>query len=374
MTAQDSLASSPEALGLNNDHTTPLERNELSTNEDSARRSILAAGYTPLDIVQYQGRKWHAAGGTAGNVAAILGFLGWDATLITDYGDDEAGRNACRDLQAANVSIAHIRLVSGYATPRLIHEIDGAGHRYLFRCPACGTAFPHSRPLRLDRATEITNLGLHPDVYFFDRVNAGTLHLAEHFARSGSLVVFEPSRPARSAWTQRALAAAHIIKYADDRKPGLGEARPRPGQLWVITGGVSGTRFRLGDGKWHDSPAFAYPVVDAGGAGDWTTAGMMHALPIRGRRTVAAVADALAWAQAVAAVSCGCPGARGLARGQSADAVLRAAQFVQRRDNGPYEPAPTIARSAAVPPHACRVCLQPIVSADIRSDASSGSE
>lgn len=338
----------------------------MSTNQDLPPRSILAAGYTPLDIVRYKGRQWHAAGGTAGNVAAILGFLGWDAALITDYGDDLAGRRARRDLQMANVSIAHIRLLAGHATPRLIHEIDGVGHRFRFHCPDCDTAFPRSRPLRLDRAIEMAGLGLRPDVYFFDRVNAGTLHLAEHFARTGSLVVFEPSRPARPAWTQRAIAAADVIKHADDRDPGLTKTHPRPEQLWVITGGASGTRFRVGNGKWHDSPAFTYPVVDAGGAGDWTTAGLVHTLPISGRRTVAAVASALAWAQALAAVSCGSPGARGLARNQSADAILRATQFLQHRGCGPHEPASAAARPAAVPADTCRICLQPTRSADIR--------
>jgi fructokinase len=322
-------------------------------------QSVIAAGYAPLDIVSYGGRVWHAAGGTAGNVAAILAFLGWKSALAVDYGDDVAGDRAKRDLQAANVSVRLVRNVAGVRTPRLVHEIDGAGHRYLFKCPSCRTAFPHSRPLRADRAAEIAHGEVAPEVFFFDRVNSGTVLLAEYFASEGSFVVVEPSRPARADLMERAVAAANVVKYADDRDAGLDPSYATAGQLWVVTGGADGTWFRLGLGKWHHSRAFTYPVIDAGGAGDWTTAGLINALDVGRRPTIKTVRDGLAWAQALAAISCGSPGARGLAKNQSAEAVVRAAAFLQQREATPAA-ASVPTRSRSTPPESvCRYCLMP---------------
>jgi fructokinase len=323
-----------------------------------AQRSMVAAGYVPLDIVSFQGRVWHAAGGTAGNVAALLGFLGWNASLVAELGDDDAGKQALRDLKKANVSTDYVRLNKGVRTPRLVHEISGGGHRYLFRCPDCGQSLPSSRPLRTDRALELCMEVAAPDVFFFDRLNAGTLTLAEHFAGNGSLIVFEPSRPARESFTRRAVDVADVIKYANDRDSGLDNIEPaNRRQLRVVTAGAAGASYRVGKGAWHESPAFSYPIVDAGGAGDWTTAGLIHALPEN--RTVRAVGDALRWAQALAAVSCGAPGARGLARQQSASTVLRAAQFLeQRRGQASPELVEQPWKESKVRGSVCRWCLQ----------------
>lgn len=330
-----------------------------SRSQSVTERSVLAAGYAPLDIVSYAGRVWHSAGGTAGNVAAILGFLGWSSALAVDCGDDAAGQRVLRDLQAANVSVHLARKVAGGRTPRVVHEIDGAGHRYRFKCPSCGARFPHSRPLKTDRAAEIAASEPRPAVFFFDRVNAGTVLLAEHFAAAGAVVVLEPSRPAAASLMARAIAAADIVKHADDRDAGLESAEPRQGQLRIVTSGTAGTWFRIGVGSWHHSPAFAYPVVDAGGAGDWTTAGLIHTIELGRRPTVGQLRDGLAWAQALAAVSCGSPGARGLARTQSAEAVVRAAGFLQRREVEP--PAATVPsiRRVSSPASVCGYCLMP---------------
>lgn len=322
--------------------------------------SVLAAGYAPLDIVSYRDRMWHAAGGTAGNVAAILGFLGWESSLVAELGDDAAGARVRRDLKKANVSVDMVRLVRGVSTARVVHEITSAGHRYVFRCPACGQRFPTSRPLPTDRAHEVIGMKLAPDVFLFDRVNAGTVALAEHFAETGSFVVFEPSRPARRDLMKRALSAAHVIKQSDDRDAGLDDDDVAQGQVWIVTGGARGARYRIGTGTWHRSQAFPYPVVDAGGAGDWTTAGLVHALPLAQCCTLSAVGDALRWAQALAAVSCGAPGARGLARQHSAGAVLQAARFLEQRgEHHPHTESLANWFASSVPDACCKWCLLP---------------
>lgn len=223
--------------------------------------TIITAGYVPLDIISYRKRIWHAAGGTAGNVAAVLGFMGWQSSVVADVGNDVAGHELRRDFKMSDVAVDLIRLNDRASTPRLIHEIDGDGHRYRYKCPTCNAKFPMSRPLRKDRAQEITDLDRRPDVFFFDRINAGTLLLAEHYATTGSLIVLEPSRPARPEFTKRAIDVAHVIKQSDDRDSGLNDYAPTKDQVWIITGGEIGASYRCGQGKWHKLPAFSYLLV-----------------------------------------------------------------------------------------------------------------
>lgn len=332
--------------------------------------AVLTAGYVPLDIVVFGKRMWRAAGGTAGNVAAILSFLGWRAGVIADLADDAAAREVVRDLRKANVDTRGIRLRPTGTTPRVVHEITGAGHRFLFRCPRCGTRFPHSRPLPSSRADELVSTKAAWDVFFFDRLNYGTVRLAEHFAAVGSLVVFEPARIGQPHLLDRALGAARIVKYAADRVPDPASITAKAGrQIHIVTRGEGGASYRVGTGTWHNSPAFPYPTVDTGGAGDWTTAGLIHALGAR-KLSVAAVGDALRWAQALAAVSCGAPGARGLAKQQSAEAVLRAAQFLENRRNVEPPVSPTTrAQRGKVADGLCDWCLLPIAAEGVAGAA-----
>ena len=319
----------------------------------------LVAGYVPLDIVCYRGQMWRAAGGTAGNVAAILSFLGWDSRIVADLGDDLAGHEVKRDLMSANVSVDLLRLVKDRKTPRLIHEIGSHGHRYRFSCPSCHRRFPSSRPLLRDRAEELIRMQIQPDVYLFDRLNTGTVLLAEHFANAGSLVIFEPSVRGRLELTERALDSSHIVKRADDRDPGFNSTLARKHQVWIVTNGSEGARFRVGSGTWYRSKSYASSIVDAGGAGDWMTAGLIHVLRSEGSLADAAVRRALRWAQALAAVSCRTPGARGLAHQQSAEAVIHAATSLQDHQvrEGPLRfRENSIARS--VSNSTCGTCLQ----------------
>lgn len=323
--------------------------------------SLVAAGYIPLDIIIYNNRLWHAAGGTAGNVAAILSFLGARTAIAADVGNDLAGQRVRRDLQKANVDVAQFHLNPRIRTARLIHRITSGGHRFEFRCPSCQQSFPFSRPLTTRRASEVAKTIDPPDVCFIDRLNPGTLLLAEQLHARGSSVVFEPSRAARPDLERRILRIARLIKFARDRRPDLEGSDSGRGQIWIETSGAMGARYRVGSSKWYRSPAFPYPVVDAGGAGDWTTAGLVHTLDLSVRATLPSVGDALRWAQALAAVSCGAPGARGLARQQSAEDVLRSAHFLERQQATDLRPGPPNWRTPSSPERACRWCLGPLL-------------
>lgn len=216
-------------------------------------RTVLSVGYMPLDIIERGDRAWQRAGGTAGNVAAILSFLGWQAKLAGRVGDDRAGRALLSDLGAASVDTELVHVDEGALTNRIVHRIRPQGHRYLYSCPNCGQALPRSRPLRLDQVDRVLEACPAPDVFFFDRANAATVLLAERYAHAGATVVFEPSTPANAELVQRAMRAASIVKGSDEHGPELVEAHDseRVEQLRVITAGARGARARLGVGRWR---------------------------------------------------------------------------------------------------------------------------
>ena len=53
-----------------------------------------------------------------------------------------------------------------------------------------------------------------PVVYFFDRVNAATVWLAEHYTDADVIVAFEPSLATGGELFRRACEAASLIKHS----------------------------------------------------------------------------------------------------------------------------------------------------------------
>lgn len=281
-----------------------------------SRASIVCAGYMPLDIVRTAtGTVGRHAGGTAANVAAILAFLGWDAVLAGQAGDDLAGDELVADLSSAGVDVGQITRALNAQTPRLVHEVRHDGHFYRYRCEVCGARFPRSRPLTLEGAQACFEAHPAPNVFLFDRANAATLMLAERYAEAGSVVMFEPSVPANADLLGRAAAVAHVIKHSDDRSVGglddLG-VKPRQNQLRIVTHGAEGLELRVGAARGRRLPALATLTVDTGGAGDWTTAGFLATCVSHGELERNALDEALRFGQALAAVNCAVVGARGL--------------------------------------------------------------
>lgn len=329
----------------------------------SARRSLVCAGYMPLDIIRTSaGTVARRAGGTAANVAAILAFFAWHSILAGQTGDDPAGDELIADLHAAGVGTGQIRQAAGARTARLVHDVGPNGHAFRYRCPDCNSPFPRSRPLSLEGAATCTRAHPSPDVFVFDRANAATVALAERYEQAGSVVVFEPSMPANAELLARAAAVAHVIKHSDDRSVGgLEELRltPRHGQLRIVTHGAEGLEIRSGTRRSRRLPALATLAVDTGGAGDWTTAGLLHRAVYKRNITLESAEEALRYGQALAAVNCATVGARGL-MGLSLSAVRRRAREVLHHGGLTSEP-----RLAATPPppaatSGCPSCLMPI--------------
>ncbi|MBL8742450.1 MAG: hypothetical protein JNK04_15180, partial [Myxococcales bacterium] len=104
-------------------------------------------------------------------------------------------------------------------------------------------------------------------------------------------------------------------------------------------------------------PAFPAHLVDAGGAGDWTTAGVLwRVMKSADRWNSAVVEDALRLGQALAAVSCGYAGARSVTSFLSRDEMVKAARdIMEHHALQPGEHA--LPRRARPPANGCIACL-----------------
>lgn len=321
-------------------------------------RSVLSSGYIALDLISYRQRLAHRAGGTATNVVANLAFFGWEAAVTGVVGDDQTGRAMLRDLKRAKVNTSALEARSGVETPVVLHEIFDTGHRFRFHCPSCGRRFPKYRPLTEEAASSLCETLAVPDVFFFDRANHGTACLAEFFRDSGALIVFEPSTAGREA--ERCLKAAHVVKYSSERAdavvPLLKSISP---VLQLVTKGAGGidAYFR---GKTFNVAGFPASVIDAAGAGDWTTAGLLWALPSLDPKTwkKAIVVEALRQAQALAAVSCAFPGARAVSEHLTRDQMLAVARGLIEA-HAPTAPGVSLGKEAPTNAGNCPACLVP---------------
>jgi fructokinase len=338
------------------------------TPDQQAPPSILSCGFVALDTLVEDDVLGYTAGGTAGNVAAALAFLGWQATVAAVVGADEAGTRLRRDLTRAGVSTRHITTREEASTPQVIHEIHERGHRYHFRCYECGRRLGKSLPPDASLATQILDEHPDPDVFFFDRASRFSVKLAEQYAERGTIVFFEPATKGRPELVDRAYAAATIVKCAADSSTAVKDSVNRSDtRTFILTDGANGIRYRRGASGVRSVRALPVTkVIDAAGAGDWTTTGILHAL-LGDERSIRTFSDkqirnAIGWGQAVAALNCTWRGARGIARVRDAATLSRDAAALLA---GTHKPQPARQRfSAQVSRPLCRVCLGPVAESE----------
>ena len=291
----------------------------------------VGTGLICLDLI-YEGDLRSAplawAGGSCGNVLAILSYLGWRCYPIARLVSDFAGQYILCDLQRWGVSLEFAQLQPRKSTPIFVQRIrrDGYGipsHTFSSRCPACGERLPGYQPVPLVAArTAAASIGA-ASIFYLDRLSPGALALARHYSEKGALVVYEPSGIGEPALFREALSLSHIIKYSEDR---LGELPDRHCMqqhcLEVQTSGKRGLHYRrIGRGssvpEWQSLPSFMIRAVrDTAGSGDWCTAGLIHCLGQIGQSGFLGTSDiqverSLMFGQAMAALSCCFVGARG---------------------------------------------------------------
>lgn len=324
--------------------------------------SIFGTGLIALDvIIQGQNRRPRiAAGGTCGNVLAILGGFGWEAYAIASLDSGWASRSVCTDLERWGVKLDYIGCPPLQPAPIIVETIgEGGDHKFSYACPYCDRRYNLGWPLLVPEAARdlLESIKTWPDVFFFDYASAATVLLAEAFAEHGALIVFEPSTMAPLEF-RRAVAVSDIVKYSRQRLSQLAErniksllqvesrldrlsaagmktadilaglleyaaqnspAGPHLPLLEIETIGQEGLRYRskIFDGEWtHRSALGLRKVKDTAGAGDWCTAGILLKLWNKLKTTSFATLDeiirAIDHGQALAAMACGYEGPRGM--------------------------------------------------------------
>jgi sugar/nucleoside kinase (ribokinase family) len=294
--------------------------------------SVYGTGLIALDIVMGRDRlesPRDSAGGTCGNVLAILSFLGWNAYPIARLNGDAASMRVKADLRRWGVHLDHAELTPTSPTPVIIQEIiareNGTPtHRFAWSCPICGRAWPKYLPVTAASVRGLEFPARQPTVFFTDRLSRAAVNLAKTMAALGALIVFEPSgRGEENLWSEM-LQVTHILKYSQDRMSSLDAAAYRTSsvRLEIQTRGPQGLRYRsrLRRVRTHDwvelDAVNVSRLSDTCGAGDWCTAGLLHRIAGPGRPGLMAASSAdivaaLNWGQSLAAWNCGFEGARG---------------------------------------------------------------
>lgn len=318
-----------------------------------AARTCLGAGLVVLDVIYtpHAAAPRCRAGGSCCNVLTILAWLGWRSCPVARLGDDPDAGAIMRDMSSLGVDLSHVARDPLIATPRIIQRQQGGPdrrHAFFFRC-GHGRMLPRWRPPDGAGMSAALDGVPAPHVFYFDRATRGALDMAGRCRRAGALVVFEPPR-----WSERP-AFVQCMRLADVVK-GCGSGRgtrfapwtdaPAGGQLRIATASEDGLEYeaRLGGRAFGGRlPAVRAggPVVDAAGAGDWLTAGFLHALPARaadrasaggvqGRGLAgasrASLERALRLGQSLAAINCLYSGARGSMYANEAAAVVSTAE------------------------------------------------
>ena len=294
-------------------------------------RKVIGTGLLALDLVQrtsprVQIGNW--AGGTCGNVLAILAYLGWDAYPISRMNGDSAGRRVCADLSRWGVHLDWIACSPTTRTPIIVQKIqrkpDGQViHRFSWSCPSCGAWFPAFKPITGEVVRQVSRVLPKADVFFIDRLSRAAVTLARKAASLGAVVVFEPSAKAPDNLVGEVIEIAHVVKYAEARRQRFPERMVEKSNVWVEiqTLGERGLtyrhRFGRGWSEWQHLEAVAAPrLADTCGAGDWCTAGLNAGAAAGGQERLRGggaplVRNALRYGQTLAAWNCSFEGARG---------------------------------------------------------------
>jgi sugar/nucleoside kinase (ribokinase family) len=249
-------------------------------------------------------------GGQAATALSVCARLGWTASYIGRFGDDDLGELSRTSLTTVGVDISRSQTVDGATNQFAVVLVDAAsGDRTVLWHRHTG--------LTIDPATVEGDAIAAGRVLIVDCHETAAAARAARFAReAGSLTIVdvEKVRP------QIGELLAHIDAIiASEQFPSEYTGYESPGRalealadefrapLVCMTLGKEGSLARCG-GIEIRTPAFPVPCVDSTGAGDAFRGGFAAACL---RAPEGEVEDALSFANAVAALNCRRLGARG---------------------------------------------------------------
>lgn len=303
--------------------------------------TCVGSGLVALDIVtakakgdlQLKADSFCAVGGSCGNVLLILAHMGWGITPIARLGEDKASAFIRTTFADAIANLTHLTASKGDPAPIVMHYIKHdalGGHRFDFYNPRSGKLFPRYKPVTISALDNLLSAAVIPSAFYCDRIAPSHLQLAKHYFESGALVILEP-QSAKPNDLARILPHVHVLKVSRNRIAHLDELRSmRSEQLLIIeTLGNEGLRYRIvGKSRilsdWQVIPSIpGIRAVDCAGAGDWTTASILH----NGREAILSanlkgIGTTLRTSRLWGALATMFPGARGLMRHMNGEALL----------------------------------------------------
>lgn len=320
-----------------------MSHKELNISRKRTSKAIcFGTGLVALDVIMNGNPNTQPrflAGGSCGNVMAILSFLGWRSYPIARLSNRLSANLLFSDLRNHRVNLDLISQSDDGSTPVIIHRIlkdseNNPKHRFEFRIPKTSIWFPSYKPVLSNKVTEISTFPLVPKVFYFDRVSRGAIDLAKHYKESGSLIFFEPSSITEEKQFKECLSLADILKFSNDRLPEFKDLYPtRQVAIEIETLGANGLLYRSFRNKsddWRFIPALSIEdAIDNAGAGDWCSAGIIHTLHERFNQsilstiTISKLEQAIVFGQFLSALNCKFYGARGLMYNLTYNEIIR---------------------------------------------------
>lgn len=303
--------------------------NNESLIEMDEGKTIVGTGYVALDIISSN----HSneidniqLGGTVGNVLTIMAYLGWKSYPIIRLGEDQAFSQIRKDLIKWGVNTNYVFTNTKIHTPIVIERLQNGEKgfnrsRYEWICPNCGERFPKYNSIKVDELD--LNTLPRSSVFFFDRLSKDIIKIAKIQKEQGALIVFEPNNLRKETLLKETLCLTDIVKYSKAQIKSIPSKYLDYIKLEIQTIGSSGVRFRYrgkGNNEWEWAEMKSinsFPIVDTTGAGDWCTAGFLNSL-IASRHyehdeiSVRQIEESIQYGQALASLSCGFIGARGI--------------------------------------------------------------
>lgn len=242
-------------------------------------------------------------GGTTGNVMCLLSYLGWDSFPIALFDDYPQGLQCKKDFERYG---CHTRYVTntpqgGTSCITITHGLDkdGSYKKGISKRHAPFSGFPGDKSLSVREGVPqfMAQLDFVPDVYFFETLTAGWRAIAEQLREKGTFIYYELGRmnPDDLRKYRRCMELSHVVKCSNEEVVEDGVLDGLNHQLVVQTLGKEGIRYRLRGGNWVMLSAVPEKekVVDTEGCGDWTTAGLIHALGKRNLLNIDSLTDDL---------------------------------------------------------------------------------